>query len=229
MTMAGSIKDSARKLRNRWRASLRRLMLRRGLASLDRQLAAGRVPDTALLTRLVRAWANEAWSTDTTLLAALVEWLPRSKGAIVECGSGLSTLVMGCAARVSGRQLLALEHTASWARRVDNHLPPAARRHVAIAVTPLVRYADFDWYDVAATTLPAAVGFVLCDGPPGDTRGGRYGLLPVLHERLAPGGIVLLDDTQRTEEAAIVERWGAEFGLRVLHRGASYTVMAAAG
>ena len=36
--------------------------------------------------------------------------------------------------------------------------------------------------------------------PPGSTRGGRYGLLTVLGERLAPGCTILLDDAGRPDE-----------------------------
>jgi hypothetical protein len=45
----------------------------------------------------------------------------------------------------------------------------------------------------------------VCDGPKGTTRGGRYGLAPVMKDRLAPGCIVLLDDTSREAERAIIE------------------------
>lgn len=60
--------------------------------------------------------------------------------------------------------------------------------------------------------LPARFSLVLCDGPPGNTPGGRYGLLPVLGHRLSPSVVILLDDAGRPDERAIADRWTAELG-----------------
>jgi hypothetical protein len=53
---------------------------------------------------------------------------------------------------------------------------------------------------------------VICDGPPGGTKGGRYGLIPIMSERLATGCTILLDDVVRESERAIANRWQAETG-----------------
>jgi hypothetical protein len=48
---------------------------------------------------------------------------------------------------------------------------------------------------------------VLCDGPPSKTRGGRYGLIPIMHSRMRRSAKVFVDDTGRTDEVAIIQRW----------------------
>jgi hypothetical protein len=53
---------------------------------------------------------------------------------------------------------------------------------------------------------------VVCDGPPGSTKGGRFGLVPIMRERLEPGCVILLDDASREQELAIARRWEAEIG-----------------
>ena len=53
---------------------------------------------------------------------------------------------------------------------------------------------------------------VVCDGPPADTVGGRYGLVPIMRDRLAPGCAILLDDAEREHERAIARRWQLELG-----------------
>ena len=98
-----------------------------------------------------------------------------------------------------------------------------------MAVAPIRNYDTFDWYGLERCPLPAEIGFVLCDGPPGSTRGGRYGLAPVLGRRLAPGCVLLLDDTQRPEEHAIVQRWCTELGASVIEEADTFTVLRVGG
>ncbi len=72
---------------------------------------------------------------------------------------------------------------------------------------PLVSYGPFDWYSVGPHVLPRSFSLVVCDGPPGDTRGGRMGLMPVLHDHLAPGCRIPVDDTFRSGERHVIEQW----------------------
>jgi hypothetical protein len=49
------------------------------------------------------------------------------------------------------------------------------------------------------------------DGPPGAiARQVRYPAFPLLADRLAPGATVVLDDSRRSAEAAIVKAWKQE-------------------
>ena len=54
--------------------------------------------------------------------------------------------------------------------------------------------------------MPRWSDFVFCDGLVGTTRGNRYGLFPVMRDRLGPGTIVILDDAQRAGEVEILHR-----------------------
>ena len=67
-----------------------------------------------------------------------------------------------------------------------------------------------------------------CDGPPGKTLGGRYGLLPVLGDRLPAGSVILLDDATRSGEAEVLRRWTTEARMEVSMResaGGSFAVI----
>jgi hypothetical protein len=215
----------AKRVRDGSRSSLNRVVLRQGLATLERTLARGATPRERLLRTLERGWANSAWSADVKLLSAALYWLDRTSGPIVECGSGLSTLVMACAAAPAGRRVHSFEHDPAWAMRVEQVLPTRLARCVDLQITPLRSYGDFDWYSLDALTQPVEIGFVLCDGPPGTTRGGRYGLAPILGQQMAEGCIVLLDDTQRSSEHAVVLRWCDELNAEVIHEGGTYNVL----
>ena len=86
-------------------------------------------------------------------------------------------------------------------------------------------YGSYQWYDVDHDALPHGIKLCICDGPPGSTRGGRYGLMPQIGHRLAPGCVVLLDDTCRAEELDIARRWANEFDLSVCHGNSDATFL----
>ena len=64
-------------------------------------------------------------------------------------------------------------------------------------------------------------GMVICDGPPGDTKGGRYGMLPIMSDRLRSGCVILLDDADRADEIAITKRWKKELNAKAEFIGAT--------
>ena len=61
--------------------------------------------------------------------------------------------------------------------------------------------------------MPKEFQLVTCDGPPGSTAGGHYGLLPVMGERLPAEAVILLDDTSGRARSKSLRRWTNE--LRV--------------
>jgi hypothetical protein len=195
------------------------------IARLERTLARDAEPSAALLRQLTRSWGNEAWSASAQFLTVMLQCMPQTTGPIVECGSGLSTLLLAAAAAASGRIVISLEHDPNWAARTLQAVPKHLQPHATVSVTPLRRYDGFDWYGIEPASIPSPVGFVVCDGPPGGTRGGRYGLGPLLGARLAEGCIVLLDDTQRPGEHRIIERWCDELGASIIRETSTCTAI----
>jgi hypothetical protein len=220
-----SMRAIARRLRDGARQSVQRRVLQQSLVTLERTLQSGRPPAERLMEQLVYGWGNEAWSADASLLLAILEWLPRTTGPIAECGSGLSTLILACSASMSGRTVHSFEHDPMWAERVLHCLPLHLRANLSLHLTPIRSYGEFDWYSLDDIRLPPSIGFVLCDGPPGGTHGGRYGLAPLLQSHLAPGCLVLLDDTQRPGEHEIIRRWGAESDASLVHEDDTFSVL----
>jgi hypothetical protein len=169
-------------------------------------------PDSGVLAELIAAWGNTGWSAQDEYLRQCITHALAASGPTLECGSGLSTLLLGVAAARRGHQHFALEHMPAWGDKVS----AAALRHrihaVLVCDAPLKSYAGFVWYDVSALSLPPAFSMVVCDGPPADTPGGRYGLVPVMRESLPTGCVILLDDAEREHERTIARRWQAELG-----------------
>jgi hypothetical protein len=193
-----------------WR---RRIVLRRAIRRL-RRFPRG-TPE--IWADLLRGWGNKDYAARPTYLDAVAAAALAQPGPVLECGSGLTTLVLATIAERSGSAVWSLEHERDWYVNVRSALD-RQRLSADLLCTPLRSYGDFDWYDVDPAELPM-FGLVICDGPPESTRGGRYGLLPVLGERLAPGCTILLDDAGRSGERAALAQWSSEAKVDVEVRG----------
>ncbi|MDQ3805044.1 MAG: class I SAM-dependent methyltransferase [Acidobacteriota bacterium] len=200
-----------RRLREALRSQLQLRQLARGLGALT----PGRRPDEAQLIALSEAWGRDGWSAADVSLTAIAEHAAATEGPILECGSGLSTLLMGALAGRRGVPVYSLEHHPKYHARVARLLRRLRLTNVNLILAPLRPYDGFEWYDVPADGLPADFRLVVCDGPPSQTAGGRYGLLPVMGRRFAPGAVLLLDDVDRPEEQQILRRWAAGGRVRV--------------
>ena len=199
------------RLRRTLRMLHRRHVLRRALAALPAMgdaTPATRMAST--LEALVYGWGNDTFSARHDFLAAVLSYGRRATGPILECGSGLSTVVL---AKVSRQPVWSLEHDATWRNCTQAALVTHGCLQAQVVWAPLRNYGQFAWYDPPLAIMPTEFALVVCDGPPSGTPGGRYGLLPVMRSRVRPGGVVLLDDAGRDAEALVAERWVSEFGV----------------
>ena len=178
-------------------------------------LPLGVVPTPEMLTELQAGWANDGFAARIDLLTEVAKLAATTSGPILECGSGMTTLLMGLLAGRRGVKTYSLEHIDEWRRRVMDAVAEFEIPNVEILSAPLRSFDGFAWYDAPLNQLPQTFGFVLCDGPPGETDGGRYGLLPVMNQRLLAGSVIVLDDTERSGEAEVLQRWQEEAAFNV--------------
>jgi hypothetical protein len=143
----------------------------------------------------------------------------RARLPVLECGSGLTTIVLGVLVKYMGNSLWSLEHMPEWTARVRANIARFSLVGTRVLDAPLRNYGGFDWYSMPAEQLPAQFGVVVCDGPPSATRGGRYGLGPVMKDRMGPECLILLDDAVRQAEQAVVLQWTRELGARAQYGG----------
>lgn len=211
----------------------RRVVLDRTIGQLKR-LESVRHADSGLIERLSYGWGNESWAAKPGYLAAVASEAGRSEGPILECGSGLTTLILGVEAMLRGVRVLSLEHHEAWIAQVSSSLARYRLDRVELLPAPLGEFSDFDWYEAPLARLPGSFALVVCDGPPAAIRGGRHGLVPILGDRLRPGCVILLDDLERESERRILDDWRRSldatvevFGERDQH--ARIVVGAAAG
>jgi hypothetical protein len=160
------------------------------------------------LPLLRAAWGNPGFTANVAFLQVVLDHAQSVPGPILECGSGLTTVLAALSA--PAQPVWSLEHIEEWRRYVQMRLM-FARTDANVLLTPLASFGRFQWYRLPAA-LPNAFPLVICDGPPGTTPGGRYGLLPLVRERLPKGAVILLDDAERSNEQAVLKRWQDEAG-----------------
>jgi len=172
----------------------------------------GRIPSSRAFAAARWGWGNTEWPADEFFLRESCRLLRQSSRDALECGSGLSTVIYSLALRGMPTRLVALEHHEGWFHRVNDELDRLRSTSVQLVHAPLKHYGEFDWYTVPKEVHDRHFGLVFCDGPPGDTLGGRYGLLPVTQGLLQTPTTILLDDSSRPGEQLVLKRWASEFG-----------------
>ena len=146
---------------------------------------------------------------------------------VVECGSGVSSLVIGYALKSIGAgHLISFEHDARYAERtvalVGRH---GLDRHVEVIHAGLqetrVAGESWQWYgpEVEQSLVGKRARLVFVGGPPGSLQPlARYPTLRRLGPFLAAEAVVVLDDVARPDEWAITERWLREDSRWTLQR-----------
>ena len=164
------------------------------------------------------------WAVSPDFARLVVEEILRARPRrVLECGSGVSTLVLAYALERAGEgHLIALEHDERYAERVRAWLSLhgleriAEVRHAPLAPVELGGRV-YDWY--APSALPAPpIDLAVVDGPPAPPAS-RYPTAALLGDRLAPGSAVILDDAGRREARDNLARWQAE------HRGLAIEIL----
>ncbi len=181
------------------------------------------LPDHPLVSALVAGWDN-SYSAVNGFVAACASYALKSKGPVLECGSGLTTLILGGIAGQLGYEVWVLEHKPKWGRRLRAYLDHFGMNNIRLCRAPLRQYEDFDWYDPPLADMPRQFDLVVCDGPPGKTRGGRSGLSGIMGKRMGPGTLILLDDAHRRGEIHAAGLWTRQFkaGCKLVNADRAY-------
>jgi hypothetical protein len=179
------------------------------------------VPSRELLSELITAWGNESYSASLDYLEAVARLSVDAGGPIIECGTGVTTILLAILSERRNIGVWSLEHSVEWQTRIAQVLAKNGIAPARICLSPLIEYGEFVWYEPPLAQLPDEFSLVICDGPPGSTKGGRYGLLPVLGDRLPAGSTILLDDAGRPGELQVIKRWEQEVGFETELTGTS--------
>ena len=139
-----------------------------------------------------------------------------SHGDVLECGSVLSTLLLAVTAGRQGHRVHTFEHDSAAHTKLLQLVERYHLENVTVHHAPIRSYGSFDWYDIPSSCDSENFQLVICDGPARHlTYSGRYGLFPVMRNRLNPHCRVIMDDSNRSLERHVIGRWRKEHRIEV--------------
>ena len=162
---------------------------------------------------------TRGWAASPDFLWQLTQYaLNEHPKTIVECSSGVSTLVLARCMQINGSgHIYSLEHESEFACKTRQHLERHGLSEWATVLDAPLRphqIKDETWSWYAEEVLPEGckIDMLAIDGPPMHTRSlARYPAGPVLFSHLANNAAVFLDDAAREDEQAIMNLWCTEF------------------
>ena len=157
------------------------------------------------------------WSAAADFIDLIVEHgLQAKPEVIVECSSGLTTMVLARCCQLNGRgRVISLENGEEYAEKTRQQLKAFGLEDYAQVIhAPLEKVSldrDYDWYSLEY--LPdISIDMLVIDGPPGFIqKNSRYPALPLLFDRFSDQAWVFLDDAARDDEKELVAQWQTEF------------------
>lgn len=171
-----------------------------------------------VLRPLLDAGGYLPWSSGAMRSAGLVvvcnEIVHGRRERVVECGSGVSTVLLARLLRDRGAgSVVAIEHDADWAGLVEELLQREGLGDVARVVHAPLEGEPLWYARSALDATPGEIDLLLVDGPPADGPGEGLRRAPALgafEPRLAERATVILDDVQRPGEREVFAGWEAE-------------------
>lgn len=165
-----------------------------------------------ILSPLLHRGAYLPWTSGSMRPAGLVEVCNEvvhgDRTRILECGSGVSTVLLARLLRERGRGVVtSLEHDLHWANLISDQLQREhLEQHARVRHAPL--QGDPPWYQL--DEIPSEIDLLIVDGPPAFDPGHSARRTPALarcDDRLVPEATVILDDIDRPGEQHTIATW----------------------
>lgn len=162
--------------------------------------------------------AMREWAVSPDFAILLASEIIRCKPeTIVELGCGTSTLISGyCLEKLGRGRVFSLEHERKYAGACrENVKAHGLEAFATVCDAPL---CDIDlggktwkYYDLSSLRNVSPIDVLVVDGPPWSVgRLARYPALPLFYNQLGEAAVILVDDADRADDRAIIERWIAE-------------------
>jgi len=165
----------------------------------------------------------------TALVYLLNDIIMHQRTHVVECGSGISTLLIASMIKSSGMKtrFCSVDHNAQWLDilrtqlKANDTLSCVELIHAPLSPTQSGWSGEANWYDeetLKSCLSPEPIDLLFVDGPPANESHishSRYPVLPFFSNRLHEDATVILDDSCRRPEREIAARWNREFGLNL--------------
>ncbi len=158
------------------------------------------------------------WSASPDFLKIICNHcLNHKPSSILECSSGLSSLVLARCCEINRKgHVTSLEHEAEYTEKSTESINRySLQDRCSIIHSPLkqmnIMGNEYMWYTIDKLNV-STIDLLVIDGPPGFIQHeSRFPAIPLLYERLADECTIILDDAARPEEKNIVKRWLATY------------------
>ena len=166
------------------------------------------------------------WAMEPQSLVNLLNLIQFHKcNAVIECGSGLSTLLIGAVLELKEEgHLFSIEEDADWYRWMLKLVRQRGlENRVTLIHAPLEIFEGTDepieWYSTTEIekTLENVkhVDLLLVDGPKSKSPLSRYPALPFFQPKIDEKTLIILDDAGRPQELVVIDRWKKEFSVEL--------------
>jgi len=162
----------------------------------------------------MRGWAVSPDHANI-IISAILDRKPK---VILECGCGVSTILMSYCVKDRGEgHIWSIDHDEGYAKATRENLKSHQLEDVATIIHAPLKEVSIKgesrlWYDPACTEEIGAIDLLVVDGPPRKIQELiRYPALPLLIGRLSENAVIILDDASREDEKKTVEAWLDEF------------------
>jgi hypothetical protein len=150
-------------------------------------------------------WQNREYAGGIGMTMACLLLSKKVTGQILECGSGLTTLIMA----INGAEVHSLEHDPIWADRTKNALKTLGlSAHVHYA--PIRDHGKYRWYE--SWPKLDRISLLVCDGPPRLI--GREGIA-LIEDQLSQA-VMVFDDAASGAIATMMEGMEKKTGRRFI-------------
>lgn len=154
------------------------------------------------------------WSAGPDFLQIIVDHCLEFRPSVVlECGSGLSTLMLARCCQLNQQgHVYSLEDSGEYAEHTREYLDRYdLRAQASVLHAPLqnqsVNGENYDWYTLEKVP-DRRIDMLVIDGPSGFIqKNSRYPAIPMLFDNFARHCVAFLDDAARGDEKEIVELW----------------------
>ncbi len=150
-----------------------------------------------------------SWKADTGFLTLIADHIEEARPqTVVEFGAGASSLIIAKAlAQWGGGSLTSFDQHPDFVAATGDWLSGHGLEtdlRVAQLGTPPGDWPGL-WYQPGP--LPEAIDLLIVDGPPWTIHPLTRGSADSMFTRIAPGGVIMLDDAARPGERIVASRW----------------------
>lgn len=162
-----------------------------------------------LAAQLFAHWGDPLQPADERFLRSVLAEARAADGAILQCGSTLSTLILGSICdhdEQPKKQLWCLEADPHWANMMRSWLTEYQINSAHVIHSPARLFKNYVWYSLDPERLAAAYHLVICDGNRASTRG-AVATVHRIADRLAQRFVILIRNVSSSADLQALVDW----------------------